>query len=179
MLVWVRDNADELKDLKRSIGNTDYLIIGRTEKAFLSHPKTWQETELVTNHMFEIYYGKEADITAGSCIVSRRCAKVLSQFSKASVTDGEWPSLLLRRNYYIDCIYVDGLKYIDEFNGVTNPQKQSKELMDRLNLSRKICESIYDIYYVYKAKDGKYYVERRYEGIYEIRDQYYNELIKY
>ena len=29
---------------------------------------------------------------------------------------------------------------------VTNPQKQSKELMDRLNLSRKICESIYDAY---------------------------------
>lgn len=35
------------------------------------------------------------------------------------------------------------------------------------------------VIYVYKAKDGKYYVERPYEGIYEIREQYYNELIKY
>ena len=104
------------------------------------------DTELVTNHMFEFYYGSEADITAGSCILSRKAAEIVSELSNASMTDGEWPSFLLKRNYKVDHIYVDGLKYIDEFNGITNPQKQSKELMDRLNLCRKICESIYDAY---------------------------------
>ena len=99
ILHWIASYADELSDVIAQITRYDLLVLGRTPRAFDTHPQAQQDTERLATHAFELAWGAPWDITAGSRGLSR-CAieTLLAESRELSVgNDGEWP-LVIRRH---------------------------------------------------------------------------------
>ena len=98
VLHWLMYFPDELERAIDRIRDHDFLIFGRTERAFATHPAAQRDTEALVTHAFELAWGDPWDITAGSRGLSQRAIRYLLAYSReASVgNDGEWP-LVLRR----------------------------------------------------------------------------------
>lgn len=146
LLTWFENNEanneTELEKMLEISNQYDYLIIGRTEKAFRTHPKEWIETERISNKIFSLELGKEADVTAGSCLFSRKCAALISLHSKDKMTDAEWPMIVHRiGKYSVDYLAVEGLEYQDEINGYASHVDESDKWFGRVRLCYLISES--------------------------------------
>lgn len=142
LLTWVKYYKEELKTVIDIIPSYDYLILGRTNKAFETHPIYWKETERITNKIFSLELNKEADVTAGSCSFSEEAAREILKHSKDRMTDGEWPMIVHRiLNKEVEYKAVDGLLYNGEINGVSRDTNESDEYFSRLRLSYIISES--------------------------------------
>lgn len=142
LLTWVKYYKEELKTVIDIIPDYDYLILGRTNKAFETHPIHWKETERITNKIFSLELKKEADVTAGSCSFSEEVARSILKHSKDRMTDGEWPMIAYRiLNKEVEYKAVDGLLYNGDMNGVFRDINESDEYFSRLRLSYIISES--------------------------------------
>lgn len=142
LLTWGKNHLDELKNLAFNIPSHDYLILGRTERAMLTHPIEWIETERITNKICSLELGKDVDITAGSCSFSRKCAEYIIQYSKERMTDAEWAMIAFRiAKLNIDYASVEGLEYHEETNGILSDISNSEKWLSRLNLSLIISET--------------------------------------
>jgi len=142
LLTWADKYANELKDTVYEISNHDYLILGRTERAFNTHPVEWIETEKITNKIFSLELGQEADVTAGSCGFSRNSAQLISENSKDKMTDAEWPMIIYRiGNLKVGYRAVEGLEYMDDINGCTRQINESEKWFGRVRLCYIISES--------------------------------------
>ena len=114
LLHWAAHYPDELRQVVGEIANYDLLILGRTERAFATHPPYQVETERLANLVFSKVYGQERDITSGSRGLSRRAAELLLSHSreKGAGVDAEWPLIVSRfpelRLSYILC---EGLEF--------------------------------------------------------------------
>ncbi|HEX2922830.1 MAG TPA: hypothetical protein VHS28_02235, partial [Chloroflexota bacterium] len=93
VLHWIGRYPQELTRALEVIGRHDYLMLGRTDRAFDTHPRVQKDTERITNHGFSLWYGEEVDVSAGSCGVSSTAAKLILEKSVAptNATDAEWP----------------------------------------------------------------------------------------
>lgn len=49
----------ELNTFIQNIVDVDYLIIGRTDRAFQTHPEEWQVTETVSNKIMSLQLGNK------------------------------------------------------------------------------------------------------------------------
>lgn len=142
LLTWGDKYAKELKKIVFEIANYDYLILGRTERAFNTHPIEWVETEKITNKIFSLELGQEADITAGSCGFSRSSAELVEKYSKDKMTDAEWPMIVHRiGKLKVGYKAVEGLEYREEVNGYTREVNQSEKWFGRVKLCYIISES--------------------------------------
>jgi hypothetical protein len=114
LLHWAAHYPDELQQVVGEITNYDLLILGRTERAFATHPPYQVETERLANLVFYKVYGQEWDITSGSRGLSRRAAELLLTHSReeGAGIDAEWPLIVSRfpelRSGYILC---EGLEF--------------------------------------------------------------------
>lgn len=141
LLTWADRHYDELKDQSKTRHSSDYLILGRTERAFQTHPFAWKETEKLTNQIFSMEFGKRVDITTGSCLFSRASAQCIIQHSSAKVTDTEWPMIIHRMaKGKVGYREVEGLEYHEEVNGVNRVLSDSEEWLGRLKLSLLLSE---------------------------------------
>ncbi len=97
-LHWVAHYPHELRQVVRDIADHDFLIMGRTARAFATHPPVQMETERAVNVVFSKVFGREADITGGSRGLSRQAVEVLLEHSREEGlgVDAEWP-LIVRR----------------------------------------------------------------------------------
>jgi hypothetical protein len=114
LLHWVETRPDEWRRTIAGILQTDCLIIGRTARAYATHPKALRETERLSNAIFSFLLGQEVDISAGSKGFSRPAAEFLMAHSppgRAVGTDAEWPILLHRAGFRIDRVSVEGLEW--------------------------------------------------------------------
>lgn len=114
ILHWIGRYPEELAPTLEKIQEHDYLIIGRTDRAFATHPRVQRDTETITNHAFSLWYGQPVDISAGSCGVSRRATKLLLEKSVAptNATDAEWPALVqLAPGMTVGQLRVEGLEF--------------------------------------------------------------------
>ena len=114
LLRWVETGPREWRQAVEAIQRADCLIVGRTERAFRTHPQAMQQTEQIVNRVFSYLLGKPVDPCAGSKGFSRRAAQFLMANSPpghALGTDAEWPVLLQRAGFAVDCIAVDGLDW--------------------------------------------------------------------
>jgi hypothetical protein len=98
LLHWAVHYPDELRQVVREIVNYDLLILGRTERAFATHPPYQAETERLANLIFSKIYGQERDITSGSRGLSRWAAELLLIHSheEGAGVDAEWPLIVNR-----------------------------------------------------------------------------------
>jgi hypothetical protein len=99
-LHWVAHYPQELETVVVDIPNYDLLVLGRTDRAWATHPPYQTETEPLFNHVFSLVTGLQWDVGAGSRGLSRRAAETLLQISQEQTVgvDAEWPLLLLNRD---------------------------------------------------------------------------------
>jgi sulfur transfer complex TusBCD TusB component (DsrH family) len=113
-LRWVETRPNELERTVQTIQSTDCLIIGRTERAYATHPRCLYETEMLFNAVFSQLFGREMDFGAGSTGLSQRAAEFLMEHSSSADAlnmDVEWRILLKRAGFHWDYAAVDGLDW--------------------------------------------------------------------
>jgi hypothetical protein len=142
LLTWADKYGNELRGIVDEIPGHDYLIFGRTERAFKTHPIEWVETERITNKIFSLELGREADVTAGSCGFSRQSAQLISANSKDYMTDAEWAMIVHRiGKMKVDYRAVEGLEYQEEAHVYTGHTDASKKWFRRVSLCYVISKS--------------------------------------
>ncbi len=113
--------SDELRGALTDIAQYDFLVMGRTPRAWATHPPVQNMTEALTNLVFAKIYGEELDITAGSRGLSRKTARLLSLHSREETVgvDGEWP-ILLKQLSGLQSGYraYDGLEFESRMTGI-------------------------------------------------------------
>jgi len=98
-LHWAARFPQELDQVVMEIARYDFLVLGRTPRAWATHPAYQTETEPLFNKVFALATGRDWDIGAGSRGLSRRAAETLLTASQERTVgvDAEWPLLLLNR----------------------------------------------------------------------------------
>jgi hypothetical protein len=99
VLHWAEAYPDELREVVAALPDHDLLILGRTPRAFATHPRVQRDTEAIVNHAFGLLWGRELDVTAASRGLSRRAIDALLSLPtpEASIgNDGAWPLHLAR-----------------------------------------------------------------------------------
>jgi hypothetical protein len=96
-LHWVAHYPGELDAVIAEIAEYDLLVLGRTERAWATHPPYQAKTEPLFNKVFALTTGLAWDVGAGSRGFSRRGAEKLLELSREPTVgiDAEWPLLLL------------------------------------------------------------------------------------
>jgi hypothetical protein len=96
-LHWVAHYPQELEVVLAEITKYDLLVLGRTDRAWATHPPYQADTEPLFNRVFALATGLSWDVGAGSRGFSRRGAEKLLELSQEPTVgiDAEWPLLLL------------------------------------------------------------------------------------
>jgi len=97
-LHWAERHPKELERAARHIGRYDFTVLGRTPRAFGSHPRAQRDTEAIVNHVFAQVSGLAWDVTAAARGVSRRAAQaILAGCPDETIgTDVSWPLFVQR-----------------------------------------------------------------------------------
>jgi len=114
LLHWVETRPDEWLDIITQSQTTDCLIVGRTERAYQTHPRALVETEAISNVVASQLLGRKMDLSAGSKSFSRKAAQYLMQHSppgRALGMDAEWTLLLHYAGFRVDYVEADGLDW--------------------------------------------------------------------
>lgn len=99
---WWLHYPDELCQIAAEIElQAGYVAIGRTSRAFETHPQVQITAESLTNRLFSWLFGEQQkilDVTAGSCALSRQSAELILAHSLelTNGTDCEWPMIIGR-----------------------------------------------------------------------------------
>jgi tryptophan synthase alpha chain len=114
LLRWVETRQEEWRQTVGGIQQTDFLIIGRTEQAYQTHPQALVQTERISNAVVSHFLGRAMDVSAGSKGFSRSSVEFLLANTvpgRALGADGEWTVLLHRAGFRVDYVEVDGLDW--------------------------------------------------------------------
>lgn len=119
LLHWWRAYPAELRAAVARIPGHDYLVIGRTDRAFRTHPECQRLTEAVTNRVGTLILRRfrpeigNWDFAAGSAALSRAVAAHILARSRAesNATDLEWPVLAAAAGYRVGFLAVEGLEF--------------------------------------------------------------------
>ncbi len=113
-LHWVACYPQELEAVIAEITRYDLLVLGRTGRAWATHPPYQAETEPLFNRVFALVTGLPWDIGAGSRGLSRQAALTLLEISQEQTVgiDAEWPLLLLKRDgFHLGYRRCEGLEF--------------------------------------------------------------------
>jgi hypothetical protein len=96
VLHWMEFHPQELNEVAQQIGAHDFTILGRTPRAFATHPRLQRDTEAIINHVFERVSGWAWDTGAGARGLSRRAAEaiVMGCLDDQISNDVTWPLCL-------------------------------------------------------------------------------------
>jgi hypothetical protein len=100
---WIAHYPRELMAVVGDICRHDLLVLGRTERAWATHPPYQAETEPLFNQVFALVTGLDWDVGAGSRGLSRRAAELLVEESEEQTVgvDAEWPLLILEQDGFV------------------------------------------------------------------------------
>jgi hypothetical protein len=109
------DEIDELPDRIAAIRPAPwYVCIGRTTRAFATHPECQRLAERATNRALGHAVGRRLDATAGACWLSAEGAALVLRASieGSKATDLEWPALVHRQDgRRLAGLRVEGLEF--------------------------------------------------------------------
>jgi hypothetical protein len=115
LLHWWRCWREELVATIARIPSADLLLLGRTERAWATHPAHQAETEQMANRLVSRLFGAAVDVCSGSRGLSRRAVEHLAAHGRVHDvgTDGEWPILLRRaaENFRCEQVLTEGLEF--------------------------------------------------------------------
>lgn len=117
-LHWEENHQTELEGLTAAIQRThsdkSYVCLGRTERAFGTHPRVQRRTEEFSNGIISLLVGQELDATAGACWLTARAADLIlsASIETSNATDLEWPALVaVRDRSLLGGLRLDGLEF--------------------------------------------------------------------
>jgi len=113
-LHWMAHYPRELPEIMDAITEFDLLVLGRTDRAWATHPPYQTQTEPLFNKIFALTTGLPWDVGAGSRGFSRRGAERLLELSEEPTIgiDAEWPLLLLgQEGYTVGYRACEGLEF--------------------------------------------------------------------
>ncbi|MDQ3694907.1 MAG: hypothetical protein M3464_14965 [Chloroflexota bacterium] len=117
-LHWAGTYSDELAAIPRRVARQRprrwYVCLGRTRRAFATHPLAQRLTETVTNTALSLAVGRRMDAAAGAAWLSREGADLIPRESIAptAATDLEWPALIFRADRHrLGQLRCDGLEF--------------------------------------------------------------------
>lgn len=114
LLRWVETKPEEWSNTIKKILAGDCLVIGRTDKAYQTHPQALIRTEAISNLVVSRFLDKEVDVSAGSKGFSRKAAEYIianCEPGHALGTDAEWPLILKQAGLEVSYVIVDGLDW--------------------------------------------------------------------
>lgn len=97
-LHWAEFHPAELADVASQLGARDFTVLGRSARAFGSHPRIQRDTEAIINHVYQLASGRGWDVTAAARGLSRRAAEaLLAGCPERSIgVDVAWPLFIER-----------------------------------------------------------------------------------
>jgi hypothetical protein len=113
-LHWAELYPDELTRVAARIADSDFVVLGRTARAFASHPRTQRDTEAIINRVFASASGQEWDVTAAARGLSRRAAAAILEgcHEQGIGTDIAWPLFLQRAGgFALGYVATEGLEF--------------------------------------------------------------------
>ncbi len=113
-LHWAERYPQELGQVARRVADFDFTVLGRTPRAFDSHPRIQRDTEAIVNHVFATVSGHAWDVTAATRGLSRRAAEaILARCPDEQVsTDVSWPLFLEREGgFSLGYIATEGMEF--------------------------------------------------------------------
>ena len=114
VLHWVEHYPEELARVAGQVTRYDFTVVGRTPRAFGTHPRIQRDTEAIVNHVFAAVSGHAWDVTAATRGLSRRAAEtVLAGCPDEDVsTDVTWPLFLERAGgFSLGYIATEGMEF--------------------------------------------------------------------
>lgn len=98
ILHWLDRYPEELAMLLPRLAAVDFTVLGRTARAFASHPRIQTQTEQVINELYATLSGRAWDVTAAARGMSRAAAQALVAHSTDDTlgVDATWPLLIQR-----------------------------------------------------------------------------------
>lgn len=111
---WADVYPDELAAVVARLPAHDFTVLGRTERAFASHPRVQRDTESIINHVFAMTSGTPWDITAAARGLSRRAAGAIMEGcpDESIGTDAAWPLFVQRAGgFSMGYIATEGLEF--------------------------------------------------------------------
>jgi hypothetical protein len=107
-LHWARFWPDELAALPARVARLGsgkrispwYVCLGRTARAFATHPDAQRLPEAATNRALSVAAGRSLDAVAGAAWLTPEAAEIILAGSRepTAATDLEWAALILRRD---------------------------------------------------------------------------------
>jgi len=114
VLHWVEHYPDELRRMATAILDHDFTVLGRTARAFASHPGVQRDTEGIVNKVFARATGLQWDVGSGSRGLSRRAIEAIDAHCPDDTisVDVTWP-LCLRKlgGYRLGYVLAEGLEF--------------------------------------------------------------------
>jgi len=114
ILHWADWYPEELARVAARVVDYDFTMLGRTNRAFDSHPRIQRDTEAIVNHVFNVVSGHAWDVVAGARGLSRRAAEaILAGCPDEEVsTDVSWPLFLKRAGgFSLGYMPAEGLEF--------------------------------------------------------------------
>ncbi len=74
VLHWAEYHRAELARIAEEIVQHDFTVLGRTSRAYGTHPRVQRDTEAIINHVFALCSGTRWDVSAAARGLSRRAA---------------------------------------------------------------------------------------------------------
>lgn len=131
LLFWWNKYPDELREVIKM--QSQFLVLGRTEKAMSTYPILQYQTERAMSKIVKRYHGFNSyDFFAGARLFSPVVLEsLIGCKGEDAILDVEW--LFAAYNYGVDTQYlaVDGLAYETEFLGMTRPLEDEVKLRIR------------------------------------------------
>ncbi|HEX6385219.1 MAG TPA: hypothetical protein VF177_11160 [Anaerolineae bacterium] len=95
-LHWARYYPQELAAVVAALPDYDFTVLGRSERAFATHPRVQRDTEAIVNLVFAAVSGHEWDVTAAARGLSHRAAEaIVAGCGDDSIgVDVSWPLYL-------------------------------------------------------------------------------------
>lgn len=114
ILHWMEFYPAELRAVTEQISQFDFTVLGRTPRAFATHPRIQRDTEAIINHVFERLTDRAWDTGSGARGLSRRAAEaiVTGCLDDRVSNDVTWPLCLEQRGgFALGYLETEGLEF--------------------------------------------------------------------
>ena len=114
VLHWAEWFPEELDRVAERLAEHDFIVLGRTRRAFESHPRVQRDTEIIVNRVFEQVSGHAWDVTAAARGLALRAAQAIIEGcpDEELSTDVSWPLFLERAGgFSLGYIAAEGLEF--------------------------------------------------------------------
>jgi hypothetical protein len=113
-LHWAEYYPQELAATVTGMTEHDFTVIGRTPRAFDSHPRIQRDTEALINHVFSLVSRHAWDVTAATRGLTRRAAEAILTgcLDEGISTDVSWPLFLHKAGEFsIGYLATEGMEF--------------------------------------------------------------------